>query len=624
MSLVLAFLHSLVCLGTGLGVLAFAGRYPRVAPDRPDLLLYMANAFLLGTILLSTALIALGLSGMLRPMPLLGLAMCGFAGLTVARREMAGIHAAIGAWLRHWCGEPLHVRSLATLVGIMIVGFGMAALVRPPFGDAEAFYMAYAKTIAASGRLEPMAGTYSYFSSIGLPAELHFAALMTLGDHHAAKLFVWPVALACAVFLAGIGRICGAQERGRLFVVVILFSSATFTHYISDGKVDLFAAAYGLAALYWLMEGSRKAIPIAGFFAGAATVAKFSYLPSLCPALAVLLLWGGHERSLAVTSAGMRGTAVRALHFTAWATLPWLPQLAKNAVFFGAPLAPFIGGSPDTNWLQQVWFSPETTLRIVLSYPLTLVFGRYPMQGGGLSLLMIAFAPLVFLLPKPVSLARSPLAAATLAAFAGTLAWVVLRPSVIAPRYILATLLLFVPIIAIAAERASTIPSARLLRAGIFATMFAALASATYHLAPIPRTLAAYFGGRMDTCALASPYCQPMRALNQVAKPGSRVFLAGYYGYWLREDLLQCRDVPTEQSALDGPEDIVAALRQMGFSFVVVDRSSHPKIYDQLSGKADVMTQSDGITVYALPDVVNACTEKAQGEWVPAARKGAE
>src|SRR5690554_1553406 len=59
----------------------------------------------------------------------------------------------------------LYKPSSGALVAMLIVSTGAIALwsgvlafVRPPFGDADAFYMTYPKIIAATGRLEAMAG----------------------------------------------------------------------------------------------------------------------------------------------------------------------------------------------------------------------------------------------------------------------------------------------------------------------------------------------------------------------------------------------------------------------------------------------------------------------------------
>lgn len=593
----------------------------------------VATLFLLGMSLVGAVLTLIGLAGWLRPGPITVLMMAGLAGLVIGRRAIVSTPTAFISWLRGWRDEPGSIRIVGFATALITLGFGAAALVRPPIGDAEAFYVAYAKIMASTGRLEPMPGAYAFFSTIGLPGELHFVALMALKDVHSAKLFVWLVALASAALLAAIAGACGLGRRGRLLSVAILFSSSTFTHYTSDGKVDLFAAAFGLAAFYWAVApakngNARPYMPLVGLFAGAATVAKFSYLLAFGPALAVLLVWRCHEGGDLPSRERWKESAVRLAQVAIWACVAWIPQLIKNAALFDAPFAPFVGGPQDANWLQQVWFSPEVTRRIVLTYPFALVFGRYPMQGGGLSLLLVAFAPLVFLLSRPASFRKSLLTSVTIAAVVGTIAWVILRPSIIAPRYILATLLLFVPLVAKAAENAwAADQSPYVVRFGLLGTVAAALVAAAYHLLPIPGATLAYLSGRLNPCALASDYCAPLRELARVAAPGDRIFLGAYYGYWLRPDLLQCRDLPEEQRAIQKTTSGIEALRERGFRFVVIDQTSHAWVAERIAisaaeseGLLKQIVQTQSLLILELlpgpsHSATVSCSEVRSGEW---------
>lgn len=631
-SIFAAALYAAACLGAGYGVSRMGFGHASDALEKEHGLAATAGYFLLGTVVLNFGLTALGLLGMLRPVPILLLLALGFGGLLLQRHAMRGVPERLAAWWQAWREEPTSIQALACITAIVAIGFGAAALVSPPIGDAEAFYIAYAKIMSSTGRLDPMPGTYEFFSTIGLPAELHFTALMVLKDTHAAKLLVWPVALACAVFLAAITGACGGGKKARLFATVILFSSSTFTQYIADGKVDLFAAAFGLAALYWAIvpageKSPRCHAPLIGLFAGAATVAKFSYLLTLGPALVILLIWRIHDGHLQSAKAAWRETLRVAVLVFATACIPWIPQLIKNGVMFGAPLSPFIGGPQDTSWLQQIWFSPEVTRHIVLTYPLALIFGRYPMQGGGLSLLMLAFAPLVFFLSKPGSIRSSTLTWIAIAALASTVVWIIFRPSVIAPRYILATLLLLVPLVAIAAEKFwESACSTRLLRAGMLTAIAAAFAAPSYHLLPIPGLLLAYASGRAEPCALASESCKPLQEVSRIAMAGDRVFIASYYGYWLRPDLLQCRDMPAEHQAVKGAQDVITALTDRGFRFLVVDRSTHAWPIKRIESNSALDTRLKpifstlNISVFELPSVSGQaltarCNEVAPGEW---------
>lgn len=588
------------------------------ADDAPAI---AATAFLVGLGGMGGLLTILGLWGLLRPVAVWALVAAGLALVPGSGPLLRGCFAELRAMVRLLRGESIAVRLLFLAGVLTFAAFALAALVRPPIGDAEAFYLAYAKVMAVSGRLAPMPGTYEQFSSIGLPLELHMAALFAIAGPGAAKLVVWPVALCVVVLLASIVAVCGGGWIARRVSALILLTSSTFTHYIWDGKVDLAAAAFGVAACYWMLSSkedrSLARMLLVGFLAGAATVAKFSYVVSLGCSLTVLLAWRWRHGSAHPEPRRLVRMVVAA---SLAAVVAWLPQLLKNSVLFSAPLAPFLGSPWDSNWLNQVWFSPEVTRHILAIYPFALVFGRYPMQGGGLSFLMLAFFPFVLTYGRLTSGAfRRELGVVTLAALAGTVAWMILRPSVIAPRYILATLLLFLPAIALITEKAwCTAVTPRVIRVGIVMTSAIALAGASWHVLPVLGSIKGLRADGWPACFLASPYCEPLRQVNSLAMPGDRLYLASYYGYWLRSDLLQCRDTRDEvKPAAD--EALVESLSRRGFRFAVVEPSVQPEVYSRLADSAARrILHADSVSVFELPVaewVGTVCVEIAQGDW---------
>jgi hypothetical protein len=624
-ALIITFIYSLACLGIGhLCFFLLSTAYGKEL-DGTSVSIRLAVCFLLGVLILSMLLTLLGLVGMLRLIPVIGLMLAGFiAFLICGRSRIYPILSSFLAWLGSWRGEPWLIKSTALLVFLVILGFAAGAVSFPPIGDAEAYYLTYAKVMASSGRLVPMPGMYGPFSTIGMPAELHFAALIILQGVPAAKLFVWPIAIAAGILVCGIAEQAGAGRKGRLFALAILFSSNTFTNYIFDGKVDLFAAAYGLAAIYIVIGGIgnlRVALP--GLFAGAATVAKFSYLPTLGCAVAVLLWWQCSEGKWYLTREAMKKLFSVAVQAAGWFLLAWMHQLLKNSILFSAPLAPFIGAE-GINYLNQVWFDPSVTQRIVLTYPLALVFGRYPMQGGGLSLLMVAFLPLLFFYRKFSWKSFGPLFAITLAGIAATIFWVAIRPSVIAPRYFLAPLFLLIPVIAIAAENTWNRSSSKLVHFAIVSTIALAFVLPVYQLRGTLLAIPNLLAGEKQPCIQASEYCAPLFQLNSVADKGDRIYFAGYYSFWLRPDLLQCLNAADEMTDLENSSNMLEALHSSGFRYIVIDRSSHTEIYHKLlesvAARTDVkkLVATINFEVYELPAPsldARRCVEIRGGEW---------
>jgi hypothetical protein len=66
--------------------------------------------------------------------------------------------------------------------------------------------------------------------------------------------------------------------------------------------------------------------------------------------------------------------------------------------------------------------------------------------------------------------------------------------------------------------------------------------------------------------------------LNQLAAPGARIYFVGYYSFWLRPDLLQCRQTREDERVLAGASTIGgkwASLFDRGFQYVVIDKATH-------------------------------------------------
>jgi hypothetical protein len=568
-----------LCLGSLLTRL-LAVKSDRLA--NTSALAVLATAFLLGQGVLANVWLLLALPGWFSPQIVAGLlAFCVLGGVAFAWPTVLRCVCQLRSGLSSLRTEPLPWRILAFLTLLLLLLEGGGSLLRPPRGDAVAFYMALPKVMAASHRLVPLPG-YEASTQIGLQGEMQFAALMSLGSAQAAKLFVWPTSLAVAVMLLAIGSKVGLGSRGKWIALVVLITSTAFTNVTTDGKVDLFAAAMGMAAFYWALQtGGRQsalALRLTGLFTGLAVIAKFSYLAPLLPGILLLVVWQhilpSEERSGSDSSISLARATVS---LGIWMVLPAIPHLLKNGILFGEPLAPFVS-SGGQSWLPQTWYTPEFTRHIVLTYPLALVFGRYPMQHGNLSPLILAFAPLAFLLPRPRSIAGSRLVQITLAAVLGVIIFVIFRPAVLAPRFILAPLLMFIPFVARSAEYVAEMETKpRWLTAGILICLFITLPTTSLQLRRLPLDALEYVAGPVSDCDLAGPICRASGIVNQQGALGDRVYLGTFYRYWLRPDLLQCINGTGDGgiSSLQTPEARWTALYERGFRYLIMDETTH-------------------------------------------------
>jgi hypothetical protein len=593
-AVIIAALYSFTCLSFGAALIRLlAGRRGVLIAWEP--LTATGSAFLLGQGILAAVWVLVTTAGLFRIeiiLPVTGLAL--IVGARPAASLLVNLSRRLRDALKAVRTDSPGWRLVAWGTLALIAMIGVSTLLPPqPRGDALAFYLTMPRLISDTHHLLAPPG-YETFTKIGLQGELHYAALMTLGNTFAAKLFVWPVSLAGGLLLLGLGHEAGLGRHAKWTTLAALFTSTAFTAVIWNGKVDVFGGAMGLAALYWALyiagEERRLALSLTGLFAGLAVIAKLSNLLALAPGAALIILWqwaAYHSSGTHFKRPALWDLARSLLIVGAWAGVALVPHIIKSAVLYGEPLAPFIGQGTAVI-TDQVWFSPETTQRILLTYPLALVYGRFWAQGGYLTPLLVAFAPLLLLLPRPHTLLHSKLFAIALAGLVGVIAWMAIRPSILAPRYIFPSLLVLILPVARAAEYvcepsrsrrkmvAAAIVPAILITLLIGAQPFWAKDSNVYKLATDQITECALEVGVSDAS------CRVAKILGQIASPGERVFMASYYTYWLRSDLLQCADIklPGTQSSIEARWE---SLIEQGYTYIIIDQLTHGEIVDQLA-----------------------------------------
>jgi hypothetical protein len=630
LSLLTVSIYVLSCYGIGLLTWSITSLY-KLEPFKNPNAANIATHFLVGTSVMSFFLTIAGLIGLIVPSFLILILFIGICTLYYKRHYCALILSLTLTHIHSWKNESNFIKIIFTLNIIMALAYAVAAWTFPPIGDAEAFYLVYPKIIAATGWIEPMHGSYYAFSTISLPAELHFASLMVLSDPAAAKLFVFPISIAAIIMLCELIKLCGGNRVACTLACAITLSSTAYNHHIFDGKTDMFAATFGLATIYWLIkstitERNSAYYVISGIFAGLATLAKFSYIPTLGISVLLITVWQHFSRNTSFRQALLNSSQLFYIFsiLGIFALLPWIPQLIKNALLFNAPLAPFIGAETTSGWLKQVWFSDETTRHIIKTYPLALIYGRYPMQGGDMSFLMLAFMPFIFLTPKLNSWRHSILSTVTISGLCAVILWIALMPSIIAPRYILSSLLLLIPIVAISTENALSLTrNHSMLKLTILgATTFALIASA-WHITPIKKLLSNN-AIQPSHCTIASNYCEAVNLINVDAKPSDRIFFAGYYSYWLNANQLQCRDSNKEYDQISHESNMLSWLTQRGFRYIIVDSDSHDwlnkKIIQTDSSKEFILSVQafKSVTVYKLKRTTQpetSCVKAQDSKW---------
>lgn len=433
-----------------------------------------------------------------------------------------------------------------SLAVFYIAGFGgVSGLIA---GDGIAFYLVLPKVVALTGQLHPLPG-YETISQIGLLAEMLLAVLGQLGmPSTTVKLFPWFNALPqLGVLYLLTKRVAGGRKAGLIAVTLAMTSSAFFYLWTS-GKVDLVAMGPALCGVYCSVclfeveNEDRWLLFLTGLFVGFAAVMKLSYLVVLLPNIFLIVFW---RSSIDIFQAVVRK---RSREF--WRLflqccyvgfllgvgggIAFIPHSIKNIVLFDSLLGVSgVGG----------WYAAKTVVRLLLTYPLALVYGEYWAQYGRLSPLFLAFLPLVFWLKRSVKFRDSKLCAFSVATGLSLTVWVVLFPSIFMPRYYLITLIAFAIPIAISA--AAFIERKPVFNSVVCVVMIVSIAMSGFEAIKVgfirpPGSIEAIYSD-VEECEngdqSSRKYCKSHKAINAMAQAGDRVFLR-FYRYWLTPDLL--------------------------------------------------------------------------------------
>ncbi|MDP3920723.1 MAG: hypothetical protein Q8R76_07965 [Candidatus Omnitrophota bacterium] len=582
--------YVMACLGFGY-VLARSFMTADADADRAIPLGVWGTSFLLGQGLLANVWLLLALGAHFSPQIIMGVVALGVVALgIVCLPRLVLIPRLYRSFLSSLEMSPPIWIVLAGMTVLLFMYQAVLAL-QPlrPGEDAAVFYMAIAKLISSSYKLVPLTGLES-FTQIGLQAELHYAALMSLNGPQAARLFNWAEALAVGAMSVALASHLGLGRRGKWIVLMIVITSTVVTHSIWVAKVDLFAAAMGIAAYYWGLhvgDGRKStALPLAGLFTGLAVVAKIPYAATLLPSVLILVVWRRLLDANPRTASRILVLVVRTvLAFGFWVVLPLLPHMFKNSRLFGEPLAPFVGPWFSV-WVKDTSVSAELPASSLWAFPIMLTFGKSQLQIGNLSPLLLAFAPLVLLLPKAQRWSRSPMVQLSLAAIMGIMLWKFVRPYAIAPRFLLATLLvLSVPVAAGAEYLFQAKSQSRWLRTAVlFCLGFMLTMTMHTHLRQIRSTDPLRHAlGLLPECDAQVSICRAFDVVNQKALPGERVFLTAHYPYWLRADLAQCSSSETEHAEHLQAEKRWAYLHDRGFQYVIFYEDAYEGVRDSFN-----------------------------------------
>ncbi|MCL5407127.1 MAG: hypothetical protein M1429_01375 [Patescibacteria group bacterium] len=621
-SIAITLIYVLACLFLGLILIKLMlWRWPII---NLNLLGKLASGFMLGQGILASTWLLLGLGSVFSKSIIWSIIILILLfGIIILRSSFQKSLAKIKEKVKKLKQLSLIWKIIFLFVIALILSYGVWSFVNLPAGDAEGFYMVLPKVMASARKLRPLPNTFD-FSQIGLSGEMHFAALMSIADSAAAQLFIWFTAIAATMFLLAICSMLQIKVLGQIVALIILFSSSTFTLYLSGGKVDVFGAAFGLAAYFWVLEAYRQkkvqnlALVLSGLFLGFNLVAKFPNAATVLPGLFLIIIWNNYSALKKKIRNIFPKIIYPFLIVIAFFLLAIIPHLIKNWFLFNEPLAPFIFiKSAGAKWLDQSWFSSENIHFILKTYPIALTYGQYPMQGGNISFLLLAFAPLIVFSDTLKTIAKTKFFQILAMVLIGILFWILFRPGVMAPRYILPTLLLAIPLVAKIVDDIFTKSRFLILKIVIILSFLIVLLSSTYsNYAQIRQAL---IMGKANFQKYGRFSAQSSEFLDQKVAKGERVFMAGYYVYFLRPDILQCLSTQSErddQAFKKQSPEVWSYLYDQGFKYMVVQKVSFPdalKSWD-INKKPDWLGIKE---IYSDPSVIIYSLEGTKPDQTP-------
>lgn len=290
----------------------------------------------LGTGVFGLAVLALGLLGLLRPIPVL--ILCAFS-IVVSRTEIRRIIDLSRHSIMTFVCEP--ELKLPFVLFLCLLAFLLIRTATPPYVFDEAIYhLPVTREFVDQGRIFP-----NFNNSMGnQPFLIHmiYALCLMAGSDIAAKFFSLAVSIATALAIYGF---CGRYVTRRVatLAVFVFFAAGMVTEVAVTTRVDvsvagmLFVATY--AMINYLQTGERNWLWTSALLAGFSLGVKHSAVLWLVLIGALYVIESLRSRRASFGNTLKNGIVYAAIAFAVVA--PWY---AKNYVWFGNPFYPFFTG----------------------------------------------------------------------------------------------------------------------------------------------------------------------------------------------------------------------------------------------------------------------------------------
>ena len=437
--------------------------------------------------------------------------------------------------------------------------------------DSVAVYFSNAKLTASTHQIQSYVDDDFFVSSFH--TGILYSAIIQLFGDQAARLFSWINGVFIIIMCMGLAEKNELSTAGKIATLALLATSTAFMDLFGDGKIELASTLPILTAIYWLISANHaKRVQdylLVGVFSGLAMVSR--------PYNVILL--GGFIGIYYITSQESLVSRVKSLLWIIGPIAAFLAiHLALNWIILGDPLAP-INNILKVNTNTWQWsFDPDQIWIIRIFYPLVATFINTAQSLGNISPLIIVFLPTLLLKENRLntSFSKSLMKVSTIAVATLTL-WITVYFTILEIRYVL---FLWAIIYIAFAERISYSleqmdATNKKINHGIFIILLLFIFARNIFIA-----VDAY--APMDKNGIPQCgdfiFCNFLKPINEMAKPGERILTLNAYRYYLRPELFVCSSKNTEyteiiKASLVSNEAFWLEVHRQGYTFIAYERN---------------------------------------------------
>ncbi|MCC7118948.1 MAG: hypothetical protein IT310_10525 [Anaerolineales bacterium] len=450
--------------------------------------------------------------------------------------------------------------------------------------DAVSDYFSQAKLMATTGEASSFfPGNKMIVSSLHL--DILFTILMqTFGDQ-SARALSWLNGIIILIIGYALGKEFDLSPQSKLYFLILMLSSTAYVDLFGDGKVELISTAPIMVAIYWMTLNTKSFNRYVFVLIGA--LIGFSIISRLYNIFLVSLfvvsfysydLFNETGKEQKNTSARIWKTIQPPLWILPSLILVGIFHLWQNWLWLGSPLAPleFTQNLKASNWEWQ--FDPKMLNALRIFYPITVTFLNSPQSLGTISPVFVGFLP--FLLIKEIRkklLFSKKMRRVLMAGFITLAIWVSSFYTVVEIRYVMFIwFLLFLgisPLIEHSVTSGHKIISVTLQLLAHLLLIFMVIRGIYISIV----TYSPILEGGQAACSDIKA-CVFFNSVNQLAKPGDRVFALNAYRYYFRNDLFDCSSRANVYSHLQelaskDPQLFWVELYRQGYHFIVYEEN---------------------------------------------------